>query len=316
MDPAFSLADELAELHTLPHNEFDDQQHFVHHHGSGLEDEFDQLHLHQQAISSLGDELDTLHHHQGSSLHHGEDLAAELGEFEVDGMSREADSAAYCGGGDGRAAVSLLGSEQIGGSMAATDHFVSLLSASTNEGDTVRLEEQAGRYLKLLSECTVQREGQVRELRELERRSRTLVQHSQWASSEETPHSHSHNHTLSDASTITTETHQPAMGFSQLTHSTTTLLASLTSLHEATQVTKSTTADAGRKLKQLKTLISTYHAERDSVQASEVWISHQPPPTTTTNARDQVSHHVDYITQKLLEAESNAKTLLTPLSIA
>ncbi len=61
--------------------------------------------------------------------------------------------------------------------------------------------------------------------------------------------------------------------FTPLHTTTSDLLTSLTSLHEHTQITKSSTADAARKLKSLKTLISQWKAEQESVERSEALIA-------------------------------------------
>ncbi|SNX87095.1 uncharacterized protein MEPE_05805 [Melanopsichium pennsylvanicum] len=306
---------------------------------------------------------------------------------------------------DPTAAISALASSQtteIQTSLQQTKQFLAHLSSlssksaaadtyasSVEEGDTARLEIAAGGYLKLVSECTAEREAQLRELRELDRKfARTFVDNpgggfslpssgsfgsdlgmfspmttstSQLAdlpeeqdrdafdqnSMLESPtRSISRRHrsnasirsdiTITDMAPVTpthTSLHQTdtldASLFAPFYTSTNALVSSLTNLHEHTQITKSTSADAQRKLKTLKGLISTWRMEQESVEQSEAWIAEhhtgsreeeeggeEGGKTSGKVGKAWTEEQLGWCRKRIEQVEVRARELLTPVSIA
>lgn len=416
MDPAFSLADELAELHHTHdqgyeddefgqldhHNEREHEYEYELHQGTEfgaemgygpLDAELEALHLHTHAGHDLASELDA-----GAR---GGSLAAELDpnfaeggsladELDTNGLSGVA-SPSYTSSetpatATASSALSMLTASsctaEVQESIQATRRFLShlsCLSASATVGtssaaageaageDTAQLEQAAARYLKFMSECTAEREAQLRELRELDRRlardftdtaagmgssrsfgsdlalaSRTLSDldeeddshtFARLESPTTTTHStHRATASLSSDSTITdfhphplssaypTLPLDPAL-FQPLYTTTTSLVASLNSLHEQTQITKSSTADANRKLKTLKGLIAQWKQEQQSLESSEAWIQHhsQSDPESFlspgSSRQTWLNEQIDWCTNRLQQVEGRARELLTPVSI-
>ncbi|PWY98127.1 hypothetical protein BCV70DRAFT_202300 [Testicularia cyperi] len=286
---------------------------------------------------------------------------------------------------------------------ASTENGTGALGSVEPGGDTARLEMLANRFLKLVYECTNEREAQLRELRELDRQSSRLttalpsfslpsstsfssdVASTSYGSTalgssmslsdlpEEdavntgtdgfvdsddddddynpgsspispttplTPRQprslhKSHKSTASTGSdaTITSMPSgaQPLLdtsAFSALQSATTSLVGSLTNLHEHSQVTKSSVADAARKLRSLKNVIGQWKTEQDLVERSEDWIekhgatssvrrlnSSSPDEPATDDVRAWTSAHIDFCRKRLEEAEARARVLLTPVSI-
>ncbi|EST08790.1 hypothetical protein PSEUBRA_001489 [Kalmanozyma brasiliensis GHG001] len=366
MDPAFSLADEL-DLQRQHDNEegelqfhpgLDQYDHYGHDFASGstLEDEFAHAgpSTSHFGATSLDSELEGLH-----LRGHGTDLASELGggggggsladeldpSFTPEAMSRHA-SSAYEDTQPLAMEVSaptlvVAPSEE---TLAQTEGFVSqlsLLSATTpgGEGDTAQLEAVATRYLTLLSQCTAEREAQLRELRELERRLdrdlpafslpstssfTSMPSTSSWASDLSSPPSgHRTSASISTISSDSTLTPPPSTvnlplvesaAFAPLYTATGSLVGSLTTIHEHTQVTRATSADAARKLKTVRGLVDKWKSDVESVGESEAWIASQ----TAERGRggSWVREQVDWCRGRIEEVECRARVLLTPVSLA
>ncbi|KAJ1021348.1 hypothetical protein NDA18_005587 [Ustilago nuda] len=130
--------------------------------------------------------------------------------------------------------------------------------------------------------------------------------------------------TITDLTRLTVPTDKPLLEgglFAPLYTSTTTLLTSLTTLYEHTQITKSSTADAARKLKTLKGLISQWKMEQESVEASEQWISHHSEKGLGDAGKGRrqsewVEREVQDVKRLIERFEGQALGLLTPVSIA
>lgn len=391
MDPAFSLADELAGL-DHPQEQFSGSL------GDSLDAELEALHIHNQQGSTLDAELEALHLHEGgnlaseldpTSLHFGEgSLADELSSLDHAGslhfaegsLANDLSSPSQPSSSSpsrnpsqhspprrtaSSESISLLAAAQerkIQDSIAATTRFLSRLS-SIEGGDTARLEGLAGGYLKLIAESVSEREGQMRELRELDRRlSRLTEEQDRVRSSSFSPRSsilgdlgelaplaeegddplspststsfshpgHRHSASLSSDGTITdipstpttfTNSSSAALDpalFAPLHTSTASLLTSLTGLHEQTQITKSQTADASRKLKNLRGLIGTWKADQASVEDSEWWISERDKEEKGRGEGGRkAKEELEACRRRLEEAEEGwVRRLLTPVSIA
>ena len=230
--------------------------------------------------------------------------------------------------------------------------------------DTARLESAAAGYLKLVSECTVEREAQLRELRELDRKlARTLAEASpthfgltastSWSSDlggalspsasslsralpdvdendsftrlPDSPTQLSHHHhrttSLGSDTTVTDTLTLPVIPalvdgslFQPLYTSTSALAASLAAVHEHTQITKSSSADAARKLKTLRGVLTQWRAELDSAEQSETWIERSEHAESV--GKGWASEQVEWCRRRFEEAEGRARELLTPVSIA
>lgn len=322
------------------------------HHG-GLDAELDGLHLHghgQDLASELGggggrlaDELEPdFATYQGGEQLDGEmagqssSMEAGLNSPSPPRPSRGADTSST-------SILPLIPPGDISDTLAATEAFISRLStlSSTNkastsdsavgtreDGDTARLEAVAARYLKLVSQCTVEREAQLRELRELDRRLErdlpsfaSLPTATSW-SSDLVSSPTTHLNALPEEPLQREEPHHSTQSeqapldnshFTPLYTSTTTLLSTLTSIHEHTQVTKSTTADAARKLKNVKALVDKWKGEMESVALSEEWISQ-----TSGKERDGAwaKDHLEWCRGRIEGVEERARGLLTPVSLA
>ncbi|SJX64611.1 uncharacterized protein SRS1_15428 [Sporisorium reilianum f. sp. reilianum] len=343
MDPAFSLADELAELHH--HGEEEELQFHAHTFGGSgttLEDEF----AHEAGLAldaeleglRLGgvEQLDLESELMGGDV--GSRLGAEL-ELDPEFAADEAEvvmarNGAYSAGmGDGSPAhsgsrgspsrtatpaSSIVPPTDLADTLECTQAFLSRLSrlSSTTtlspEGeDTANLELAAARYLTLVAHSTTEREAQLRQLRDLHRRlDRSLP-----------PTSPTHTRTASLSSDTTITTPSPLVDttrFAPLYTSTSALLTSLTALHEHTQVAKSTAADAARKLKTVKGLIGQWRAEGESVLRSEAWIAAHGAEEGTGGKRggEWVREQVEWCATRWDEAERRAAVLLTPVSLA
>ncbi|TKY88870.1 hypothetical protein EX895_002111 [Sporisorium graminicola] len=388
MDPAFSLADELADLHHPHHDqhEFDDgddgelqfhPHHHHHHHHSAysLDDEF--AHGGGAGMMGLEAELEGLHLEAGPGR--GHDLASELMGGEAGGsLAAEldpefadrgtADGARYSTAAHGGSAspdraaspapasastsVPHLPPTDITDTLEATQAFLARLSrlssSSTTakplessagfEGeDTANLESAAASYLKLVSQCSMEREAQLRELRDLDRRlerstgplnpswsdraSTSIPEESFSPPASPTSSRHGRTTSLSSDTTVTLRTVAPLVDtslFAPLYTSTSSLLTSLTSLHEHAQVAKGSTADAARKLKSAKGLIAQWKAEMQSAEQSELWIAAHSDERAERERKGGVwvREQVEWCRKRWEEAEGRAGLLLTPVSIA
>ena len=383
MDPAFSLADEL-NFHAGNSTDFDESELQFHPHStlnSTLGDEFDHLHHQQSEYEdpstttqgvgglSLDAQLDSLHLHPDQPCL-SSDLATELDPHSIEASSsgtRTPASSRQVGSEISHLATTQT--QEVAESIAATSSFLSRLSGAGGVGeDTAKLEEGASRYLTLISQYTAEREAQVRELRELDRKVSRLLSYpssgmsssfsndtllspstsgmelpdlvedesSSLPSSPTSPISptKSRGHratasvesdsTITDLTPLTVPTDKPLLEgglFAPLYTSTTTLLTSLTTLYEHTQITKSSTADAARKLKTLKGLISQWKMEQESVEASEEWISHHSEKALGNAGEGRresgwVEREVQDVKRLIEGFEGQALGLLTPVSIA
>ncbi|SPO31028.1 uncharacterized protein UTRI_05334_B [Ustilago trichophora] len=258
----------------------------------------------------------------------------------------------------------------------ATATTTTTTTGETGEEDTSRLEYAAANYLKLVSQSTAEREAQLRELRELDRKfARSLAENNSsggvfglsssksghlyggelhnfspvsssltlpeveedeeesdfsthLASSPTRSLARRHRSTTSLASDTTITDMPPSSHpldtplidntlFAPFYTSTSTLLTSLTSLHEHTQITKSTTADAARKLKTLKGLIQQWRAEMESVETSELWIaSHGESEQEKEKMGVWLGEQVDWCQRRIEQVEVRARLLLTPVSLS
>ncbi|GAK66532.1 uncharacterized protein PAN0_013d4754 [Moesziomyces antarcticus] len=297
MDPAFSLADELSGAHTL------DSLGELDAHYTTL-DEFETY-----DVGSLGDELGQLDLDPGLHLRSGS-LADELEPASNSNVAEEVldqDYASNLGGGSLQAAAAQT--EQIQESITATHAFLARLSSLSTQGhdeDTAPLEVAAAGYLKLVSECTVEREAQLRELRDLDRKlARDLA-------ATHTHHRSASLDSIDSEATIREEEGLDGGMFAPVYASTSALVGSLGSLHEHTQVTKSSTADAQRRLKSLRTLLAQWNADHESTQHSLDWIAtHSPHHQAGETAHSQL----DYCRKRLDDAQMTATQLLTPQRI-
>lgn len=356
MDPAFSLADELADLHQHQLSLDEDELQLHPHHpyyasqGEALEDEFG----HDGGLGlGLEAELEGLHLGAAQGVggqdlasellggaEGGSSLAAELGDVvdatydRYEDMSPPASSRTAQFDSPPRTAstsVPQLPPTDIADTLEATQSFLSRLSrlSSTSntlsrettsgfEGeDTANLESAAASYLKLVSQSSLEREAQLRELRELDRR---LERHTN-PSPPTSPTHHRRTPSLSSDTTITppstTSTLLDPTLFQPLYTSTSSLLTSLSALHEHAQVAKSSTADAARKLKTVKGLIAQWKGEVESVGVSEAWIaSHAGGKGGEGRGGEWVREQVEWCSKRWLEAERRAEVLLTPVSVA
>ncbi len=297
MDPAFSLADELSGAHTL------DSLGELDAHYTTL-DEFETY-----DVGSLGDELGQLDLDPELHLRSGS-LADELEPASNSNVAEEVldqDYASSLGGGSLQAAAAQT--EQIQESITATHAFLARLSSLSTQGhdeDTAPLEVAAAGYLKLVSECTVEREAQLRELRDLDRKlARDLA-------ATHTHHRSASLNSIDSEATIREEEGLDGGMFAPVYASTSALVGSLGSLHEHTQVTKSSTADAQRRLKSLRTLLAQWNADHESTQHSLDWIAtHSPHHQAGETAHSQL----DYCRKRLDDAQMTATQLLTPQRI-
>lgn len=405
MDPAFSLADELADLHTYhddlrAHLSSEDLDFHPHHaryaSGSTLDDEFATLDGGALEFGSLDAELEGLHLHG-----HGQDLASELGsggqvldgerdEFAAGqediasvGMSRHTSGHTSWSSGQStpprlapsraidsptRSVTSiptLAPSQDISATLHATQSFLDRLSSlsstkdpttrsivtDASEGeDTARLESAAARYLTLISQSSMEREAQLRELRELDRKlERDLPTFSQPSfdlsassslstlpeledpAAEESfdsstdsslPHHRRHRATSSigSDSTIIPPTSSghllDTQLFAPLYTSTLDLVSSLNGLHEHSQVMKSSTADATRKAKTVRGLIGQWKAEVESVEVSEARIRTYEEQELGKRGDGWVREQVEWCKRRIEDVEGRARVLLTPVGVA
>lgn len=347
MDPAFSLADELA---GLPHHAGDEDELEFHPHtyadfaGASLDDEL--ADLHSAGGSALDAELEGLHLHNDLASELGAgggDLASELDPTFTTTSSCSASGSASPppprGDVDAATTVPQLAAtttqDLSAADLTATDSFLSLLSVEADE--TSRLEAAAAAYLKCVARCSAQREEQLRELRRLERDVSTpppppsipasgSSTSDLFASSSEDfpPPTTPTRHRRNTSSTSTTSTIHPPPPtlldtalFAPLYTSTSALLGSLTSLHEHAQVTKSSTADAARKLKTVKGLIAQWRGEVESVESSEAWIAQQHAHEAGGERRGKqwAEEQVEWCRKRWEGAEGLARSLLTPVTI-
>lgn len=402
MDPAFSLADELAELHRQQSSQaMDDELDFESHHAAYvgaalLEDELG-------AVGSLDAELERLHVQ-------GHDLASELDcdsqldpvfataqkdeeglqSYAYDRSASTMQGASSCSSASHaessanatRAVDSpartpgsciSIATTDISDTLASTQSFLmrlSTLSSSSTSAhasmdaaginsvsaeveDTAALETAAAKYLMLVSQCSMQREAQLRELRELDRKLERdtacllpstsscyasdlsltdLMDDDQRFST--SPTQRPLRRTTSSLSSDTTITTVPALSsdvlldpalFAPLYTSTLSLVSSLNGLHEHAQVTKSSTADAARKLRTVKGLIAQWKGDVESAQVSELWIQqNQPSPKHHAELTDHVdrltsktwvTQQIEWCKNRIDQAEGRARILLTPVSI-
>ena len=205
----------------------------------------------------------------------------------------------------------------------------------------------------LVSQCSMQREAQLRELRELDRKLERdtacllpstsscyasdlsltdLMDDDQRFST--SPTQRPLRRTTSSLSSDTTITTVPALSsdvlldpalFAPLYTSTLSLVSSLNGLHEHAQVTKSSTADAARKLRTVKGLIAQWKGDVESAQVSELWIQqNQPSPKHHAELTDHVdrltsktwvTQQIEWCKNRIDQAEGRARILLTPVSI-
>ncbi|KAJ9474906.1 hypothetical protein PHBOTO_004797 [Pseudozyma hubeiensis] len=407
MDPAFSLADELADLHTRhddlsEHLPSDDDLAFHPHHtqyalGSTLGDEFATMDGGAAEFGSLDAELEGLHLHG-----HGQDLASELGsggqnmDDERDGfaagqediasvgMSRHTSGHTSWSSGQStpprlapsrsidsptRSVTSiptLPPSQDISSALHATQSFLDRLSSlsstkdpttrsaavtDASEGeDTARLESAAARYLTLISQSSMEREAQLRELRELDRKlerdlpafnqpsfdlsassSLSTLPELEDPAAEESldsstdsslPHHRRHRATSSigSDSTIIPPTSSghllDTQLFAPLYTSTLDLVSSLNGLHEHSQVMKSSTADATRKAKTVRGLIGQWKAEVESVEVSEARIRTYEEQELGKRGDGWVREQVEWCRRRIEDVEGRARVLLTPVGVA
>jgi hypothetical protein len=285
--------------------------------------------------------------------------------------------------------LSSLSSSSAATSLHKDGSEASAVADAEFAGDTEVLEATASKFLKLVYECTLQREAQVRELRDLDRQfARSMAESAASASfslsssssfgsglgsvisgpgffgSSADEHSASsvagrelcglaeeeyeygeeeeggyamatspmrrtktlHRDFKSTASmgsdmTVTGggEALVEASLFEPLHASTAALVASLGTLHEHSQVTKSSTADAARKLKALKALIGQWNAEQAAVDRSERWILQHGARLPLPDGADVpawIALQLGYCAARFDDAEHRARVLLTPVSLA
>ncbi|GAC94869.1 hypothetical protein PHSY_002442 [Pseudozyma hubeiensis SY62] len=405
MDPAFSLADELADLHTH-HDDLNahlssDELAFHPHHaqyasGSTLSDEFATLDGGAAEFGSLDAELEGLHLHG-----HGQDLASELGsggypvDDERDEHAAEQESVASAGmsrhtsghtswssgqstpprlapsrsiGSPTRSVTSiptLAPSQDMTATLHATQSFLERLSKlsstkdsttrstvpdTAEEEDTARLESAAARYLTLISQSSMEREAQLRELRELDRRlERDLPTFSQpsfdlsassslstlpeledpaaagesFESSTDSSPLHRRHRATSSIGSDSTIIPPTSSGhlldtqlFAPLYTSTLDLVSSLNGLHEHSQVMKSSTADATRKAKTVRGLIAQWKAEVESVEVSEAKIRTYEEEMMGNRGDGWVREQVEWCRRRIEDVEGRARVLLTPVGVA